>query len=98
MDLTNAFTAHIANGETLDFYLQSIDCVEHSVPSASLWSINQARAYSQLNMIMAVIITDEAPATDSTAAVKDVTRFIGPQTGDTQTSIASVKDPDMDVK
>ena len=78
IDITNAFTNHIENGNPLDYFVQSIDCVEHSVPDASLWSINQARAYSQLNMIMAVMCVAEEAATASTNGVKDVTHFVGP--------------------
>ena len=48
IDLTNAFTKHIDDGHPLDYYLQSIDTVEHSVPlNTPLWSVNQARSYSQ---------------------------------------------------
>ena len=68
MDLTIAFTAHIAKGNTLDFFLQSIDCVEHSVPSSSLWSINQTRAYSQLNTMLAVMVGDVVAASASAAS------------------------------
>ena len=56
VDLTNAFTNHINAEHPLDYYIQCIDCVEHAVPDASLWSVNQARAYSQLNTLMAVMV------------------------------------------
>ena len=65
------------------------------MPDASLWSLNQARAYSQLNMIMAVMVTNETPAAANANGIKDVTHFVGPQTG-TGTTINTPKDPDED--
>ena len=51
VDLTNAFTQHNNAGNTLDYFIQSTDVVEHSVPTSSLWSINQARAMPDARML-----------------------------------------------
>ena len=90
IDLTNAFTNHIENGGPLDYFLQSIDTVEHSVPDATLWSVNEERTYSQLNMTMAVMCTAESAATASAQPVKDVTKFVGPESGGDQNSIIAL--------
>ena len=57
-----------------------------------MWSVNQARAYSQLNTMMAVMVLDEVPASATSKGIKDVTNFIGAQASNT--SLNTEKDPD----